>query len=85
MLIHHIKPEQFPQLERLFGMETKSGLEIPPWLRSLRDTAQPTSISNRNSKARFAATPRTRSLSAAGPAESSVQRAVDQDNKVLNL
>jgi hypothetical protein len=39
MLIHHIKPEQFAQLERMFGRETKSGLELPAWLLRLRQTA----------------------------------------------
>jgi hypothetical protein len=42
MLIHHIKPEQFPQLEAMFGVETASGLEIPPWLLNLKDTAKTT-------------------------------------------
>jgi hypothetical protein len=40
MLIHHIKPEQFAQLEVMFGKETESGLEIPPWLIRLRQTAK---------------------------------------------
>jgi hypothetical protein len=40
MIIHHIKPEQFPQLEAMFGKDTKSGLELPPWLLRLRQTAQ---------------------------------------------
>jgi hypothetical protein len=40
MIIHHIKPEQFPQLEAMFGKETKYGLELPPWLLRLRQTAE---------------------------------------------
>jgi hypothetical protein len=39
MLIHHIKPSQFAQLEIMFGKETKSGLELPSWLQRLRQTA----------------------------------------------
>jgi hypothetical protein len=39
MILHHIKPEQFSQLEELFGKETDSGLEIPPWLVRLKETA----------------------------------------------
>jgi hypothetical protein len=39
MLIHHIKPEQLSQLERMFIKETKSGLDIPAWLLMLRKTA----------------------------------------------
>jgi hypothetical protein len=39
MLIHDIKPEQLSQLERMFGKETKLGLELPAWLLRLRQTA----------------------------------------------
>jgi hypothetical protein len=39
MILHHIKPEQFSQLEELFGKRTDSGLEIPPWLLRLKETA----------------------------------------------
>jgi hypothetical protein len=46
MLIHHIKPEQLPQLEKFFGKDTSFGLSIPSWLRQLRETA--TSIAKPN-------------------------------------
>jgi hypothetical protein len=39
MILHHIKPEQFSQLEKIYGKKTNSGLEIPDWLRRLKDTA----------------------------------------------
>jgi hypothetical protein len=39
MILHNIKLEQFPQLEAMFGKKTKSGLEIPHWLRLLKETA----------------------------------------------
>jgi hypothetical protein len=38
MLIHHIKPEQVAQLERMFAENTKSGVDIPSWLQELRKT-----------------------------------------------
>jgi hypothetical protein len=38
MLIHHIKPEQIAELERMFAKKTRSGSEIPNWLLSLRQT-----------------------------------------------
>jgi hypothetical protein len=41
MLLHNIDPDQLVQLEAMFVQETKSGLEIPPWLRDLRETARP--------------------------------------------
>ena len=39
MILHHIKPEQFAQLEAVFGKKTDAGLEIPLWLQRLRETA----------------------------------------------
>jgi hypothetical protein len=39
MIIHHIKPAQISALAKMFGKETKSGLELPPWLLGLRQTA----------------------------------------------
>jgi hypothetical protein len=39
MILHHIKPEQFSQLEEMFGKTTDAGLEIPPWLARLKETA----------------------------------------------
>ena len=39
MIIHHIKPEQFAQLEVMFGKETSKGLEVPAWPSRLRETA----------------------------------------------
>jgi hypothetical protein len=39
MLIHHIKPEQVAQLERMFAKKTASGSEIPSWLEALRPTS----------------------------------------------
>ena len=40
MILHHIKPEQFTQLEAIFGKSTDSGTEIPQWLARLRETAK---------------------------------------------
>jgi hypothetical protein len=39
MILHHIKPEQFSQLEAIYGKKTKSGMVIPPWLIRLKETA----------------------------------------------
>jgi hypothetical protein len=41
LILHNINPDQLTQLEAIFVKETKSGLEIPPWLRDLRETASP--------------------------------------------
>jgi len=37
-ILHHIKPDQVGELEEIFGIKTKSGLLLPPWLRGLRAT-----------------------------------------------
>ena len=42
MILHHIKLDQIATLEKLFGMQTTSGLEMPTWLRRLRETADRT-------------------------------------------
>jgi hypothetical protein len=39
MILHNIKPEQFSQLGKIYGKQTKSGLELPDWLRRLKETA----------------------------------------------
>jgi hypothetical protein len=39
MIIHHINPAQISALAKMFGKETKSGLELPPWLVRLHQTA----------------------------------------------
>ena len=41
LILHNINAEQLAQLEAIFVKKTKSGLEIPPWLRDLRETACP--------------------------------------------
>jgi len=40
MIIHHIKPDQLSKLEAMFGKVTKSGFEIPLWLRHLKETVR---------------------------------------------
>jgi hypothetical protein len=44
MILHNINSEQLAVLEAIFGRKTSTGLDVPDWLISLRETARPKQI-----------------------------------------